>query len=292
MIYLLLSILCSTSLVVILRLFSNWNIKTPHGIVFNYAVCVITGLFFAESLPTVKEYFAWNGWYACLLLGSLFYIVFNITGKATSILGVATTSLLFKISFVITVAVALLFMGDVITWNKILGIICAIFAVFLITYTKEKANTSNTEKSGSVAMSLFVFLGSGACDTGFNLVRSNLIPVPLEHVATVTIFFGAFICSLALNIKDKSLFQWKNVAGGLLLGIPNYGSLYFWIQALKELKIKFNWDSSTLFPINNIGIVCLSAVIGFILFKEKFTLQKIMGFILAIISIVFIGLIK
>ena len=81
----------------------------------------------------------------------------------------------------------------------------------------------------------------------------------------------------------------KNVAGGLLLGIPNYGSLYFWIQALKVLKIKFNWDSSTLFPINNIGVVCLSALIGFLLFKETFSMRKLIGFVLAVASIVIIG---
>ncbi|MFN8281690.1 MAG: EamA family transporter [Chitinophagales bacterium] len=294
MIYLLLSILCSTSLVVILRLFSNYNIKTAHGIVFNYLVCCVTGLLFAEHLPTATEYFNWNGWYACLLLGSLFYIVFNTTGKATTILGVATTSLLFKISFVITVFVALLFLGDVITWNKIIGIICAITAVFLITYTKEKSAVTATsaQKKEYILMCLFVFFGSGACDTGFNLVRLNLIPVALEHVATVTIFFGAFICSFLLNVKDKSLFQWKNIVAGLVLGIPNYGSLYFWIQALKELKLEFNWDSSTVFPINNIGVVCFSAFIGFILFREKFSIQKLAGFVLAVVSIVFIGLIK
>lgn len=294
MIYLLLSILCSTSLVVILRLFSNYNIKTAHGIVFNYMVCCITGLLLADHLPTATEYFNWNGWYVCLLLGSLFYIVFNITGKATNILGVATTSLLFKISFVITVFVALVFLGDAITWNKILGIVCAIVAVFLITYSKEKpaTTTGSAEKKEYILMCLFVFLGSGACDTGFNLVRLNLIPVELEHVATVTIFFGAFLCSFLLNLKDRSLFQWKNVVAGLVLGIPNYGSLYFWIQALKELKLKFNWDSSTVFPINNIGVVCFSAVIGFLLFKEKFSAQKLVGFVLAVVSIVFIGLIK
>ncbi len=294
MIYLLLSIICSTSLVVILRLFSNYRIKTAHGIVFNYLVCCITGLLFAEKLPGISEYFSWNGWYACLFLGALFYMVFNITGKATTILGVATTSLLFKISFVITVLVALVFLGDSITWNKILGIICAVVAVVLITYTKEKDNSSTTssEKNSYIMMCLFVFFGSGACDTGFNLIRLNLIPIELEHIATVTIFFGAFLCSFLSNLKDTSLFQWKNLVAGLALGIPNYGSLYFWIQALKELNTKYHWDSSTVFPINNIGIVCLSAFIGFLLFREKFSIQKLIGFALAIVSIVFIGLIN
>ena len=66
MIYLLLSILCSTSLVVILRLFSNYNIKTPHGIVFNYLVCCVTGLLFAENLPTATIFYL--EWLVCLFV--------------------------------------------------------------------------------------------------------------------------------------------------------------------------------------------------------------------------------
>lgn len=293
MIYLILSILCSASLILILRLFDNWKIKTSHGIVFNYLVCCVFGLFFVDKFPTPTEYFSWNGWYLCILLGALFYVVFNTTGKATTILGVATTSLLFKISFVLTVVVAIFFLGDVVTWNKIVGIICAMLAVFLITYSND--TTSKIEKGNKstiIFMSLFVFIGSGLCDVGFNLVRIFFIPIHLEHIATISIFLGAFLTSAILNINDKSLFQWKNVAGGLLLGIPNYGSLYFWIQALKILKLKWNWDSTTLFPINNIGVVCLSMLVGFLIFKEQFSLRKIVGFALAIISIIFIGFIK
>ena len=57
----------------------------------------------------------------------------------------------------------------------------------------------------------------------------------------------------------------------------------------ERLKVKFNWDSSTLFPINNIGVVCLSALIGFLLFKETFSVRKLVGFLLAVASIVIIG---
>lgn len=71
MIYLLLSILCSTSLVIILRLFSNWNIKTPHGIVFNYLVCCITGLLFIGTIAYRKRIFQLERLVCLLTAGNL-----------------------------------------------------------------------------------------------------------------------------------------------------------------------------------------------------------------------------
>ncbi|HRB19940.1 MAG TPA: hypothetical protein PKZ14_07645, partial [Chitinophagales bacterium] len=72
------------------------------------------------------------------------------------------------------------------------------------------------------------------------------------------------------------------MAGGIILGIPNYFSLYFLLKTLDTLT----WQSSIIFPINNLGIVGLSAIAGVALFQEKMNTQKIIGFILAISSII------
>ncbi|MCC6570732.1 MAG: EamA/RhaT family transporter, partial [Chitinophagales bacterium] len=77
MLYLLLSILFSTSLVIILRLFERWKIDTRYGIVFNYLVCVITGLTAMEDIAQLQQIATWNGWAACLLLGVGFILIFN-----------------------------------------------------------------------------------------------------------------------------------------------------------------------------------------------------------------------
>lgn len=275
MIYLLLSILCSTSLVVILRLFDKWKIKTEYGIVFNYLVCVITGLIAMDDKSMLKQVPSWNGWWICLLLGLGFILVFRIVGKSTIEAGVASTTIAFKLSFIIPVIVAVLFYGDALTPNKILGILLAIAAVILITYSGE----SKTAKISFLP--LIIFVGSGITDSIFNFIQRNYTPPGFDHIVTIAVFLGAFLSGFILFGFKKEMYQWKNVLGGIVLGIPNYFSLFFLLKALKFT----GWTPSILFPVNNLGIVMLSAVFGIVLFREHFNRNKIIGFLLALLSI-------
>jgi len=65
------------------------------------------------------------------------------------------------------------------------------------------------------------------------------------------------------------------------LGLVNFGSLYFIINALNTSKL----NSSLVFALINISIVCLSAIIGILYFKEKLNKLNITGIILAILSL-------
>ena len=78
----------------------------------------------------------------------------------------------------------------------------------------------------------------------------------------------------------------KNLIAGIILGVPNYYSILFLIKAL---QIK-GFESSTLFTINNVGIVVVSTIVGLILFKEKFSLKNKIGILLAITGIVLVAL--
>ena len=48
-------------------------------------------------------------------------------------------------------------------------------------------------------------------------------------------------------------------------------------------------DGSVVFPINNVGILLTTAVLGLIFFKEKFNLQKLIGFSMAILAIIMVA---
>lgn len=292
MLYLILSILCSTSLVVILRLFSNYKIKTEYAIVFNYGVCCITGLIAMEDISMLKEIPNWNGWWICLLLGLGFTFIFTLVGKSTKLLGIATTSIAFKLSFIIPTIIAILFYGDTLTLYKVIGILCALVAVYFITYEKVESTTevemnslNETETKNAWLLPVMIFIGSGITDSVFNVIQRNYTPLHFDYIVTIMIFFGAFLSGMIIYGKNKEMYQWKNIVAGIVLGVPNFGSLYFLLQALKFT----GYTPSTLFPINNLGVVGVSAIIGFFLFKETFSPKKIIGFILAITSIVLIG---
>lgn len=292
--YLLLSIFFTTTLVVILRLFPIWKIKSEYGILFNYLVCCITGFVVMPDKSIVSALSSWNGWWMCILLGSGFILTFLLIGKSTQLLGVATTGIAFKLSFVIPSIVAILFYGDVFSITKLIGIAMAVFAVFFIAdhsesqaidHTAQNKNATGFIHSKAWIIPFIIFLGSGITDSLFNFIQRNYTPAGYEHLVTTLVFLGAFITGLLLFGFNKELYQWKNVFGGILLGIPNYASLYFLLLALK----KSSFPPSELFPINNLGIVGFTAICGLLLFKEKFSLRKSIGFALALGSIIIIG---
>lgn len=289
MLYLLLSILSASSLIIIVRLFEKWNIKTTYGIVFNYIFCIATGLFFVDDFTIFSQMPGWNGFPYIIGLGFAFIFIFTLTGKVTMMSGVVTASISMKLSFVIPVVIAMLLYGDSITFLKITGILCAVASVFLIAYEKEVTQTASTERretnSGKLIYPFLIFIGAGLCDAVFNYVQKKLMPAGWDHPVTILAFISAAASGILLNFHKKELYHWKNVVAGFVLGVPNYFSLYFLLKTLNTL----NWQSSVIFPINNLGIVCVSAFAGFVLFKEKMNQRKLIGFVLAIASIIITG---
>lgn len=290
MLNLILSILCSTLIVVVLRLFPKYKINTAHAIVFNYAVCVLVGFIAIENKANLALIPSWNGWWICLLLGTAFTLIFTLVGRSTALLGIASTSIAFKLSFIIPTVVSIIYYGDTITIFKIIGIIAAIVAIYFITYQKEKTSKNINDKNDFISknawlLPIIIFVGGGISDTIFNMIQRNYTPDGFDHIVSVTIFFGALLSGIIAFGLKKEMYTWKNLIAGIVLGIPNYGSLYFLLQALKYT----GYTPSTLFPINNISIICVTSIIGLIIFKESFSTRKIIGFALAIISIVLIG---
>jgi drug/metabolite transporter (DMT)-like permease len=111
-----------------------------------------------------------------------------------------------------------------------------------------------------------------------------------------TAFFTAFAFGLAgligvfiavsLIIKGKLKPSLRNVAAGILLGIPNYFSIYFLMRAYDVL----NWSNSSILAVINVCIVVTASLVGLIFFKEKWNRLKIIGFISSLISILFLYL--
>lgn len=82
--------------------------------------------------------------------------------------------------------------------------------------------------------------------------------------------------------SKKTVFASRNILAGIILGIPNYFSIYLLIVSYKST----GWNDSTVLAIMNVSIVMIAALVGFIAFKENVTTRKILGLIAAITAIV------
>ena len=100
------------------------------------------------------------------------------------------------------------------------------------------------------------------------------------------IYFISFLFGVALVAYDliakKTKWQWKSALGGLALGTVNFFSTCCIYQAMRV------FDNVVMFPVYNIGVVCLSALAGWLLFKEKLTWKNYLGLVIAIIAVILI----
>lgn len=281
MIYLFLSILFSTLILVVFRLFTRFEVNTFQAIVFNYVVAFAVGFGLYGSRWS-NDYITEGTWqHFSLVLGVLFITLFLIMGKSAQENGIGITSVTVKMSLAIPVALAIYIYAESIYLAKIIGVILALVGVFLITYQKK---TEQKAKSGNYWFLIILFLGSGALDTILNYVEKkalgDLSPALFSAIGFgVAGVIGILVLSGAL-ILGKQKLKWKNVLAGICLGIPNYFSIYFLIMAIREPL-----DDSITYALNNVGVVMASFALGIMFFKESVTRIKIIGGIVAIAAI-------
>lgn len=281
--YIILTIAFSTLLITIIHSFEKNGVNTFRGIITNYLVCAITGFAIMPNKSILIEMIHWEGFPYSLLLGAMFFFVFILVGKTVKSLGITTASVAQKISFSIPVIGAIVLYHQPINSFKIIGILLALLSVLLISFQQNKKET--LQNKGDFYLPILVFVGGGFCDLLFNYIQQHFFVEAYKHGINVIIFFTAFVTGCFFMVVGKNYqFTKKDILGGILLGIPNYFSLFFLLLALEKSEI----PSSSLFPLINIGVVGLSAILGYFIFEEVFTPKKVLGLIFAFLSILII----
>ncbi|MEA3317030.1 MAG: EamA/RhaT family transporter [Bacteroidota bacterium] len=287
MIYLILSILSSTSIYIIFKILHKFKINTFDVIIINYITAAILGLFLTEiefKLSSIYNY-AWFPY--SIIIGISFILMFVVIAKSTQHVGIAITTVSNKMSVIIPIAFSIIIDPfDILSNLKFLGILLAILAVFLTVYKKRKIDFVAKD----IYLPIILFLGMGIVDSLVKYSQHNFVNDNNLALFTIVLFLMAAIAGLTTKILRKTSFKellnYKVILWGLLLGISNYGSIYFIIKALNYKNDLGNtFDGSIVFGINNIGIVITSVIIGVIVFKEKLSKINLIGIFISIIAI-------
>ncbi|MCR9181819.1 MAG: DMT family transporter [Flavobacteriaceae bacterium] len=277
MIYLLFSILVSSFLYVIFKLFAVFKVNTLHAIVVNYFVAFAFGFLMSESKLTLLQITSSPWFVGTFFLGILFIVIFNIMAITAQRSGVAVTSVATKMSVVIPVIFGIVVYQESAGLLKITGIILALVAVYLASVKSKEGF-----KWRNVIFPFLLFIGSGTIDTALKFLETNYVSPSQISIFSTTIFgFAGLFGTLFILIKRDLTIHWKSLLGGIALGIPNYFSITFLLQALATEGL----ESSMVFTVNNVSIVMLSTLVGLFAFKEKLLPKNWVGIGLAIISI-------
>ncbi|RAJ17103.1 DMT family transporter [Olleya aquimaris] len=284
--YLLLSIAASTLIFVIFKTIGKRNVNTLQTIVVNYFTAFILGIISYDSKIVVSEIISSKWFFGAIGLGVLFISIFNVMALTAQRNGMSVASVASKMSVVIPIIFGLFVYNESLGWQKGLGIVLALVAVYLAS-VKAKSETFSFK---GLWLPIILFLGSGTIDTSIKYIETtyladNGIPVFSATIFLIAGLIGVGILS-AKAIQKTLVFDAKSIIAGIILGVVNYYSIYTLLKALNA----DHFESSTIFTVNNVAIVMLSTLIGLVLFKEKLSTKNWIGIGVAVVSIVLVTL--
>lgn len=284
MIYLLLTILLNVCIFMAFRSYSKFKVNTLPAIVTNYFICVVTGVSFVGFDNVNAQLTESAGWLPYGIgLGIIFITTFFLMAKSTQLRGVATTSVASKMSLAIPVIFSLFIFKigtNALDGLNYLGILLAFVAILLVSKQKKTDSTAPFQFK-HLLLPFMVFLLGGIIDTALNYINHYVITEAVESVFPIVIFATAFIGGTAAILITKTRVRWKDIFGGIYLGIPNYFSIYFQLKALRA----FDNNGAIVYPTLNIGIIIFATLASVLIFKEKLSKLNLAGVGLAVIVI-------
>lgn len=285
MIFLLLTILANIAIFMAFRGFSHFKVNTFPAIIINYLVCVITGVIYSGPQNVVSRIDPNANWFLFAgFLGIIFVTTFFLMARTTQLRGVAVATVASKMSLAIPVVFSLFVFkiatGTLDTWNYV-GIALAFVAILMVSRPSQSNGPSAPLSLKTLGLPLLIFFLGGVIDTSLNYANHHWITTEIEPVFPIMTFAFAFIWGIIFCIIKKIKFTKKDIIAGILLGIPNYFSIFLQLKALSA----FDNNGAIVYPSLNIGIIIGSTLAAVIFFKEKLGRVNQVGVVLAVIVI-------
>ena len=198
--------------------------------------------------------------------------------------GIVKTDIAQRLSLFIPILVSYFIFGEQFSGLKLIGLVIGFTAIFFTLYRK---NETDEEKTNWFYPILVLF-GFGIIDVLFKQIAVNKT---VPFTSALFIVFGLSLTVSALIsayflLTGKIKLEFKNIPWGVLLGLLNFGNIYFYLKSHSVLAE----NPSTVFATMNFGVIALGSCVGIILFKEQLTKINYIGISLALVAVVLITL--
>lgn len=188
---------------------------------------------------------------------------------------------IFRLSFTVTVALAILLLGEPLTAWKLAGLGAALFAVWLLLGGEAGAAPASATAASSLVRALIAMAAMGVANFLYKVgAATGVSPATfLAGQAAIFIFLAmgsAWSVERALKPPPAA---WA--AGGM-------AALVFLVALVLMFEGLARGEASALVPITQMGFV-VTAAVGVIFLGEPFTLRKVAGLGLALAALAFLG---
>ncbi len=285
MIYLILAIVTSLLVAITIKSFDKFNIDSFQAIGFNYMICIAAAITIHSDRINIQNIPTQPWFVFALMLGFGFIAMFNVFAISTSKIGLALTSVFSKMSVLIPVYFGIILYGDKFDLYKILGLIFTILAFYFI-FKKDK---NIPFRKLYFILPLLLFTGNGFndslqtyCRRIFNM-ENDAILLFMITIYTTALTIGILIFAYRRIFMNYRI-QQRNIVAGIVLGIFNFTTTFFFIKCIGF------FESTFVFPVFNVSLVSLTTLAGVIFFKERLRTVNWIGMALAMLAIIVIAI--
>jgi len=287
MFFVLISVICSVTVAVLLKLAKQDGVETKQVIVWNYPMAVVLTYFILQ--PEIES-MSWTSLplplytaLAVLLPGMFVFIALSIRYS-----GLVKTEVAQRLSLFIPLLASFFLFNERLQGNKLLGIGLGLLAIVCsIGWRKSASITNLPDMRYRNLYPLLVFIGMGIIDILFKQVALH---VRIPYVSSMFIIF-VMAMLIAFGLLgyfiwiEKQVFSFKAIAYGLILGAFNFCNILFYMKAHRALPE----NPSIVFTGMNIGVISLGALVGVVFFKERLSGLNYLGIALSIVSVLIIA---
>jgi len=321
MTYLVLAVCCSLAIGMIFKYAGRQQMDRTALLTVNYAAAVgVAGALLALGGRTVAGGLTADAALVVLAVvtGALLIFGFFVLSLATDVAGMSLAIGVMRVSVVIPFLMSWVIWDEVPTAAQVVGLVLASAAFFLIarrhrpvpsperaTATAAAAAGGRTSAPSTTAppateaddggthwrvfgVLALVFLSGGAVDVTMKTFE-EAFGAQNSRVLFLLLAFGiAFLIGLAIvlwrGLRQGTWPTRSTMGWGVLLGVINYGSLEFILRAIEQLPGTF------VFPVNNIAVVLLAALLGVTVWGEQLSRANRIGLGLAVVALLLLNL--
>lgn len=279
MTFLIFAICASVLVSVFLKVARHKNLDIAQAILVNYiAAITLSILILKPNFDNIGEAVS-SGAFIFVALGILLPSVFVIMAKAVALVGIAKSDVAQRLALFLPILASFTIFGESLTLAKGVGIVLAFGSLVALTYKPAHTQSQSQLSLKNTALILGgVWVGYGVIDILFKQMSKmgNAFPSTL-----LISFVLAFVLLLVYLLVNKTKWQPQSLASGVILGALNFANILFYIKAHQAFKD----DPTLVFAGMNIGVICLGAIVGLLIFKEKISKINGMGIILGICAV-------
>ena len=270
MLYLILAILSSMMVAVVMRISNRFSRNGMTVLAANYVMCTAFAAFLAGGVIPMGD-----GAGLTMGLGSvsgvLYLLGFVLLQWNVRRNGVVLPATFQKLGVLVPTIAAITIFHETPRWTQLLGIAAAVSAILLMQEPRSQART-DLNLPGLVAL----MLCGGLCDVMSKVFETWGVAAQGDYFLVFTFLVALILCVLLCVVKKQAV-TLPDVLCGLALGVPNYFSARFLLQAVTAVP------AVVVYPTFSVGTIVLVTAVGVLAFHEKLDRRKMaaLGVILA-----------